>query len=329
MADSLLKSNIIVKNEYFYTSFTETLREQYQLFNAATRGGLVMLQRNHVGDFSDEIFWKWEDGLTSSRNPYDQKDETHKSLSMISDNMVKMGRRIGPIDFQPSSLGWIGRTKAEHDAARASQVAAQEMRAQLNIAINAYIAAVGGVPELNAPTQSELTWQSLLDGASLFGDQYQDILCWVMPSSAIFKLWGNNLQNASHLFQWGGINVMSDPLGKPIIITDNATLINGDSAILGLTSGAVQIHDTGYFLDDEQMTLGKTNIMSTYQAEFDIEIGVKGFAYNATDATKAPDETKIKDKKNWKKVMTSHKDLAGVLIKVPKTAAAASPAAGA
>ena len=44
-------SDLQVYSEYAYTTFTETLQQQVELFNAATGGALLLSSAAHQGDF--------------------------------------------------------------------------------------------------------------------------------------------------------------------------------------------------------------------------------------------------------------------------------------
>ncbi|WBF76772.1 hypothetical protein PSV3_00070 [Septimatrevirus PSV31] len=46
-------SDLAVYSEYAYSAFSETLRQQVDLFNAATGGAIMLQSAAHQADFSD------------------------------------------------------------------------------------------------------------------------------------------------------------------------------------------------------------------------------------------------------------------------------------
>ena len=64
-------SDLAVYSEYAYSSFSEVLRQQIDLFNSATGGAIVLQGAAHQGDFSDVAFFaKVTGGLVRRRNAY-------------------------------------------------------------------------------------------------------------------------------------------------------------------------------------------------------------------------------------------------------------------
>lgn len=154
---------------------------------------------------------------------------------------------------------------------------------------------------------------------SLFGDAYQDILVWVMHSKPLFDIYGGALENAANLFTFGQVNIRQDGFGRAFVISDSPALVTASSPIiyntLGLTSNALTVHEQDDFTDNLSTINGDENILRTYQAEWSYELGIKGFAWDKTNGGKAPNDAAIAVATNWDRFATSHKDLAGVLIR--------------
>ena len=72
-------SDLQVYSEYAYTTFTETLQQQVELFNAATGGALLLSSAAHQGDFSQEAFFaRIAGGTVRRRNAYGTAALTEK-----------------------------------------------------------------------------------------------------------------------------------------------------------------------------------------------------------------------------------------------------------
>jgi len=60
---------------------------------------------------------------------------------------------------------------------------------------------------------------------------------------------------------------------------------------------------------------GEENIKRMWQAEWTYNLGVQGFSWNKTTGDHSPTDAAIMSSANWTRTATSHKDLAGVLLK--------------
>lgn len=152
---------------------------------------------------------------------------------------------------------------------------------------------------------------------SLFGDAYQEIVAWVMHSKPLFDIYGQNLQNTANLFEFGNVAIRQDAFGRVFVIADTPSLVAANPTryrTLGLTAGAIQIHQQDDFTDNISTLNGDENIKRTYQAEWSYELGVKGFAWDKVNGNKAPNDAALAVATNWDRFATSHKDLAGVML---------------
>jgi hypothetical protein len=140
----------------------------------------------------------------------------------------------------------------------------------------------------------------------------------MMHSKNFFDIHKANLANASQLFKFGDVLVMSDSLGKPFVIADNPALVYTSSGtkyrLLGLVDSAVVIEQNPDFDSDIVGAVGNENLKKTFQAEWSYNAGIKGFTWDTVNGGVSPSDAALATATNWDKVATSHKDLAGVLI---------------
>lgn len=314
-------SDLAVFSEYVYTSQTEVLRQQIDLFNAASRGAIILRSAAHVGDFSESTLWAKVTGLVRRRNPYGSGAVTAKNLAMLVDTMVKIAAGTPPVNIPPGQFNWIQRNPEEGGAVIGQQLAVDTMADMLNTAIMATVAALSGVAANVTDQSAAVANQAIFNkGQALFGDHYQDIVAWVMHSKPLFDVYDAALANATGLFTFGSVNVRQDAFGRLFIVSDSPALFNATPTpdqynTLGLVPGAVQVHQNGDFTDNISTLNGDENIQRTYQAEWSYELGIKGFAWDKTNGGKAPNDAAIGTATNWDRFATDVKDLAGVLIK--------------
>lgn len=321
-------SDLAVYSEYVYTSFTEVLRQNINLFNAASNNTILLRSAAHVGDFSDEVFWAKVDGLVRSRNPYSDGNVSEKQLRQLVDTMVKIARGTPPVRIDPGMLKWIQRSPEEAGAVLGRQLAVDTLADMVNTAIGAGVAALEQIPAVyldrTAETNPKMTFAAFNDGQAKFGDASGLIAAWIMHSKPLFDIYGQALTNSEQLFQYGNVQVRRDPFGRMMIVTDSPNLVELNTVpnpdvneyfSLGLTQNAIVVDQNNDFTANEETKNGGENIRKTYQAEWSYELGIKGFAWDKTNGGKAPNDAAIFSSGSWDRTVTSHKDLAGVLMR--------------
>lgn len=317
-------SDLAVYSEYAYSAMTEVLRQRIDLFNAAAGGTIQLRSAAHQGDFSDVAFFQKISGLVRRRNAYGSAAVAEKKMAHLVDTMVKVAAGTPPVRLDPGQFKWIRQNPEVAGAALGQQLAVDTMADMLNISLGVTYAALGQVASVkydasaNTSPDDTLSFGNLNNGQAKFGDQASSIAAWVMHSKPMFDLYGKNLANAQHLFNYGNINVVRDPFGKLLVMTDSQNLVITGApnkyAILGLVPGAVIVDQNGDFMANEQTKNGDENIIRTYQAEWSYNVGVRGFAWDKTNGGKSPNDAALLTSTNWDRYATSDKDLAGVTV---------------
>lgn len=306
---------------------TEVLAQQVNLFNAATRGGIVLRNGANSGDYTTYAKYGLLAGLVRRRNAYADGAVSPIEPARIAEGSVKVAGGTPPVKINPGLWDWIQRPQdipgSDITGAEAAgtfigqQLAIAALQDRLDVAISALVAAA-----LNVGTTlykdigaNPLTLNALAQGAALMGDRSNQIVCWVMHSASYFDLIDAALTNTAKLFEFGTVNIVSDGLGRPIIVTDSADLKNGsDYYALGLVAGGIVIEDNGAIKANVESTNGYENIRRTYQAEWDWNLALKGYAWDQSNGGPSPDDSALAVGTNWDQVATSVKDTAGVVV---------------
>ena len=319
-------SDLAVYSEYAYSSMTEVLRQKIDLFNTATGGAIQLRAAAHQGDYSDVAFFAKISGLVRRRNAYGSGNVSEKNMAHLVDTMVKVAAGTPPVRLDPGQFKWIQQNPEVAGAALGQQLAVDTMADMLNVGLGASYAALSAQTAVvydatgNTSPENTLSFGNLNNGQAKFGDQASTISAWVMHSKPMFDLYGKNLTNSASLFTYGNINVMRDPFGKLLVMTDSQNLVitgtPNNYAVLGLVPGAVIIDQNNDYTANEEAKNGDENIIRTFQAEWSYNVGVKGFAWDKANGGKSPNDAALLTSTNWDKYATSHKDLAGVVVKV-------------
>jgi len=314
-------SDLAVFSEYAYTAMTEMQDQQVQLFNTATRGGIVLQTGNHQGDYSEQAIWAKISGLVRRRNAYGSGTVAEKELQHLVDTTVKVAAGTPPVRIDPGMLKWIQRSPEEAGVVVGRQLAEDSIADMLNTAILCYVAAIRQVETLVYEHDGSASLIALNKGASRFGDRASALVVWVLHSKSAFDIYGEALTNANRLFVFGTVRVIEDGFGRPLVVTDSPYLMEeGEEGapdkyhILGLSSGAILVSQNGDFTDNIETKNGYENIIRTYQAEWSYNLGVKGFSWDKTNGGKSPTNAALGTSANWIRYATSDKDLAGVLV---------------
>ena len=321
-------SDLAVYSEYAYSTMTETLQQQVDLFNAATNGAILLRSAAHQGDFSDIAFFQKIDGLIRRRNAYADTAIAQKVLKQIVDTMVKIGTGTAEIRLDPGQFKWIQMNPEVAGAALGQQLAVDTMADMLNTALGATRAALIQTPEVvyditgETSPGDEVSFKAMTKATGKFGDAGSRIAAWVMHSKPLFDLYANALTNSERLFTYGDVIVSRDPFGKLMVMTDSPALVDTVTTpsdpiytSLGLTQGAIIVDQNNDYTAAEDTQTGYENIRRTFQAEWSYELGVKGYSWDKSNGGKSPTNAALLTSTNWDKYSTSHKDLAGVLLK--------------
>lgn len=317
-------SQFQVFSRWAYTTAMERLAFNVALFNAATKGGFALRAGANTGDYTDTALYGRITGLVRRRDAYGSGDVASKQLAMLLETSVKVAAGTPPVDIDPHWWSWIQRSPEEAGVQIGNQLAEELLADMVSVAVKVYAAVVGNIAAVTHDGSAAImSLANYLTGAAKFGDRSSDILCWVTHSKPMFDVFGVALANSTQLFTYGTVKVMSDPLGRPFVISDQPDLkvTDGVSAgvdlyrTLGLVSQAVLIEQNNDFLDNVETKNGKENITRTWQSQWSYNVALKGFAWDKQNGGKSPTNAALATASNWDRFAVSDKELPGVLIK--------------
>ena len=316
-------SDLAKFNEQTYSTLTEVVAQQVEKFNAASAGTIVLRSGRNKAAYSETAMFGAVAGLVRRRDPNSDGAVSAKAMKHIKDVSVKVAGGCPPVLMNPAWYAWIQQNTAVAAAALAQQLAKQQMQDMLNVGISAGYAALAQVAAL-VFDGSAATFDAsyFAKGSRKFGDSASSISGWIMHSSPTFDFYQANIANSGHLFNYGTVNVVRDPFGRVLIVTDSSSLVTVDGVssgvdkyhTLGLVPGGIIVEDNGDFYANVQETNGKENIERSYQAEWSYQLGVKGFAWDMTNGGAAPSNAALATATNWDKYATENKELAGVVV---------------
>lgn len=312
-------SDMKVFNEYLKNTTIETIAQMVDKFNGASAGAIRLTPQGIDGDFLQESLWA---GLHASQRRVDRyatnADQAATALAQIQANSVKVAGGFGPILWEPAQLAWIQKSPAEALEVISRNLAEAIMADQLNTAVAALVAAISNVAAAtnDVSATAGVTYAAINGAHAKFGDASGLLVAQVMTGEVFHKLIGQNLANAAQLFNSQSVNVV-EILGRPVIVTDAPALYEAGTPnkqkVLSLADSAAIVHDGSSVITNVQTGNGKERIETTFQADYDFGLGLKGYAWDITNGGKSPTNAELATGSNWDLFVNSVKSSAGVI----------------
>lgn len=312
-------SSLIVKNREFYGASHQRIKDNIKLFNSVTKGALRLSYAGdkNQGDWSRETNFTTL-GMVRSRNPYVDTAIANVTPAMGESNDVKVARGTNEFRWNSSDYKWSGASEATMRMVYGEQLGEQTVKDMVQVAVGTLVIAMAAQASIYTDTVAIPTWPNLTPIDAKRGDAADDIVCRIMHSKSYFDLIVGNTTNTQNLFDFGGVKVAYDALGKPIIVTDVAPLKVAGAPdkyyILGLTAGAANIELNDDYIDNEVKINGFENIQSSFQAEWSFNLNLMNFKWDMANGGHAPNSAALLTAGNWDPIFTGDpKQFPGVI----------------
>lgn len=317
-------SDMKVFNEYLKSTTIETLAQDVEKFNAASAGAIRLTTQGIDGDFLQESFWAGLHGAQRRVDRYaDNGNQAATALAQKQYDAVKVAGGFGPILWEPSQLAWIQKSPEEALEVISRNLSEAIVADQLNTVIAALVAAISnqGAATNDVSATAGITYAAINAAHAKFGDASGRLVAQVMNGTTFHALIGQNLTNTQNLFRAGDVTIV-DILGKAVIVTDSPALYSAAVAdpaapakqrVLSLADGAGMVMDGSSLITNISVANGKERIETTFQADYDFGVALKGFSWDTANGGKSPTDAELFTGSNWDLVANSVKASAGVL----------------
>lgn len=312
-------SDMKVYNDEIVGATIELLGQKTDQFNAASGGALVLSSAAWRGDFSKESFFNQ---IASAKRRVDRYAAIAAApvtnLTQGENVGVKVAGGFGPVLFEPSQMTYLMENPTEAIMAISEGFADALLADQLNTAVAAAVAAVGGNAALvnDVSASAGLTLNVLNNAHAKFGDQSQLLVTDIMTGAAWHKLVDKALTNSSHLFLSGNVLVV-DVLGKRYVVSDIPALYvagtPNKSKVLSVVANGIVVDNTSDIITNMQTNNGNTRIQTTWQADYTFGLKLKGYSWDVTNGGKSPTDAELATASNWDKAVTEDKHTLGTL----------------
>lgn len=323
-------SNMSIHNDVVRNAYAEKMAQVIDSFFANSRGAVVIEDAAVPGDYLSQSFFKFPSGLVTRRvttgTGYDGTP-TPITIEQGDNKRVRLARKLGPVEITFDAMRKIASNEAEFSRIVGDMMAEAVSAKMLSDSAKALVAALNRSPyvkDISSATVSTVSRTTLAAALALMGDRASDVVCWVMHSKPYFDLIAADLNTSSsvdsliaNVALYGG---SPGTLGKPVIVTDEASLILDETTdkyyTLGLTAGAVRLQSDTQLADVVgEIVTGGENLRYRIQGERDWFLGLKGFQWDSANGGANPSDTALATANNWDAVSSDAKLRAGVCIK--------------
>lgn len=311
---STLPSDLVVYDRLAQTAYLERIQKNLDLFNAQSRGAIVLRSEAIQGDFDKKTFYP-EFGALAYRNISSNSAVTPSNITADERVGVKSPWKFGPYATSEEAFKRRNRSPAEfyQVVGEAAADATREYMAQAALASVA--AAIGGNSAMQASGTASGR-KGLINGFRKFGDKFNRVALFVMSSANYFDL--VDAAVTDKLFEEAGVVIYGGApgtLGKPVLVTD--LLDDSPDYVYALQPGAVEIVESqapgfrSYLINDAE------NLQIGYRAEGVFNVNLLGYSWDLEGSPAAPANPNLGalgSSANWRKHATDNKNTAGVRI---------------
>jgi len=318
MATSGTQTDFIINDAQFNTTFYERLNVNINLWNTATRGGLLMTSKDLQGHFSKVTMYKrLAQSVVNEFDPRTKGTTTWTNLEQFENASVKVWRDMAISDTLDAFKVMLNEPNATFSAVVGGLTADMITKD----AIETLVGALAGAIE-NEPTHvigdytSAVDYKTLNKGRFVYGDQYSEIACILTHSNGAEGM--ANLAIDEKLDVIAGYTIKTgkwDTLGIPVIVADIEALKDGaNNNILMLRAGSAMVQNSEKVTAITQVDIEARPMELKLKREWAFNVGLKGITYDTTK-TAYPTRAQLADKTFWKITASDTKELPCVKFK--------------
>ena len=325
---STFASDLVIDNELVRLGIVETLEQNLDGFNSASKGTITLGSMALENDSTDESFIK----ALAASDLVKRRDYTSTSavtpVKLVEDaiNTIKLSRGYGPFSTTYDAWNRSNRSVETFSLAVGKQLGVAITADMLNSVL---VAGIGGIAE----TQTTLgdgtvlfDYGNIVSGLATMGDKAGSVEMLVMHSNTYFTMVDKGL-SMNALENVGGMTIREGgaySLGLPVLVTDSPALISdaagagsaGDSyMVLGLTKDALSAVESDETIMKAQDSLGSANLARIIQGEGSYNVGVKGCKFDVATYANPIDAT-LGAAANWDFLFSDVKSGAGFMLEL-------------
>lgn len=303
-----VNSDMIIYPTLAQTAYFERVQDVIEIFNASSRGTMVMRSDAIPGDFSKSSFFTVPDAM-GHRDVNSDAAALGIKLGSDEDVTVKAPWKFGPIETTEEAY----KRQNMSPAMFSQQLGIAQADQMLEYTIEAAFAALDSAIASNAPMDVSGSLATdgrkvITTGLRTMGDRSQRIAMLGMSSATYYDFVDQAIDDKLD-GEIAGVLIagaMPGTLGKPVLVSDKIS----DNVVYGLQPGAVEMIESQapgmrvYDIDVQE------NLAVGYRSEGAFNVGLLGYRYSEV-AGANPDNATIGAAGSWIKNAQSDKLTAG------------------
>lgn len=305
-----VNSDVLIYNQLAQTSYLERLQDVTQVFNAQSRGAILLTDELIEGDFEKNAFYKLG-GEIAHRDVNSLAPVTPDKIAMGEMVGVKVPFKYGPYETTEEAFKRRARSVDEFSVIVGQDYADAQVAYAFKLATASLTGAINTNPNMLATGSLATDGKKALTAAMRkYGDRFSRIAIWLMDSATYFDIVDGAITdqvfNEADVVIYGG---SPGTLGIPVLVTDQAPA----NTVFALQSNAVELKTSQLpaFRAYEDNT--KENLIIGVRAEGVFNINVLGYSYLEANGAN-PDAAALSIPSAWEKYATSDKATAGVIL---------------
>lgn len=302
-----------------YKAGKDLLRENVEIFNGFSNGAIVLSESSIIGDFSQNVnVVLGSENIVKSRNPYANNTLTSKTFNRVIDNTVKLGLGTHPIEWTYAYFNWVKQNPELAGVQIARKLANDTLKTMLEYALGSLATCLNQNSKIKrtVANSSQLSHNDFVQALAPLGDQFNDVVLYVIPSQMYFELLNTTFNNSQNLWEFGNFTVMRTALGQNFLITDNSGLRNSTTSLYGLglkQNSAVVGMETDYIAKVAPV-MQKENLGEIFQAEWTSSLRIANRRYKTGNSMNGLTYAQLTSSSNWETISSEVKDETGVII---------------
>ncbi len=316
-------SDFKIYNDQFKAGYAEKAAQLTNLFNAQSNNAIRLINRPIRGDYEYQALFTEIASLVSRRDATSVSAATAVKPAQNESISVKLKRKLGPIELTLDSLRSVNITPETFSMYLGEMLAKAQAVEMVSISLRAMVAAivnVGATVLYDVSATDKLTSYGLIDAKALFGDNADNIRCWVFHSKPFYDLMKNQIAEGLDTVSGAILRSGKGGLatgGLPYVITDEAQLKAASLYYsLGLAEDAIKCEITEEMTPPfSEVVSGLENLVLRIQGEYAFNLSLKGFKWDVANGGANPAAAAVGTGSNWDQFASDIKNTAGVAIK--------------
>ena len=327
MANESTQSSFIIYDEQFNSAMMERLQVNINVWNSATKGGLVLTTKSLMGHFNKVSMYKaLAETVVKELDPTVEGTTTWDTFEAFENASVKVKRTVNIKKTVDAFRVMLKDPKATFSQLVGGLTADLITKDAIETGLGALIGAIqNDASHVLGDYTAGLTFKDINKAQFVYGDKFAKVACILVHSNTTRALVDLNIDEK--LDSVAGFTIGTGQwhtLGIPVITADLTALVadNGGTPAynaLFLTEGALMVEASETVDAFTDVNLDASPAELRLKREWAYNVGINGYTYDTTKGA-YPTKALLGTSSSWKKTVSDDKDLPCVLFKAVATA---------